>query len=533
MSNQERTVLFQLPTVISGQLVCTQGTLAGRSWTLSAGTFVIGRAPGSDLLLSAEPGVSKLHAKIVAEGDHYALIDNESRNGTIVNGRPVQRVRLKTGDQIRICNCVLRFTQTGEGIPLSAEGPPVVEERPPALDLPPPTPPGPRDPGPAAPAPAAPAPSASLPPAQGPGSSGTAGAPDPSVSVELPRPAPEVRVASAMPWFVGGLVLVLVVGGAGWLGVRVFDDALFGPVSATVAAADAKDPIARERAAEEAMARGGDDEAEKLAQADERGAVAEDEPAAADEGAPSAADEPAEAADEEAAEEEGEERGQESPPQVAAADPTPPTASARPAVSATKAPSAESAPRAWYPVVVEREGPLSVRTRASGTVASVSASDGQSVRRGELLFAFESTDSDEISNLRANIEALEAVAESQPSAQDMLEREREKLKRLLARSGNVNVTAPAAGTLRSFSVKVGDVLKSGESVGVIERGGVTLLVNVPAAEGRSIKKGAVVELKTTSGSASGRVASVKRRGADYQVVLSTDASPSDVNEARF
>ena len=113
MSGPERTVMFQLPSMLAGTLACVGGTLAGRSWELSAGTFVIGRNESSDLPLVAEPGVSKTHSKIVAEGEHYLLIDCESRNGTIVNGSPVQRVKLRDGDEIRICGCVLRFSQHG------------------------------------------------------------------------------------------------------------------------------------------------------------------------------------------------------------------------------------------------------------------------------------------------------------------------------------------------------------------------------------------------------------------------------------
>ncbi len=113
MSGPERTVMFQLPSMLAGKLACVAGTLAGRSWELSAGTFVIGRNDTCDLPLTAEAGVSKVHCKLVAEGEHYLLMDCESRNGTIVNGAPVQRVKLRDGDEIRICGCVLRFAQTG------------------------------------------------------------------------------------------------------------------------------------------------------------------------------------------------------------------------------------------------------------------------------------------------------------------------------------------------------------------------------------------------------------------------------------
>lgn len=107
----EHTAIFQLPSVIAGQLVCVAGTAKGQSWPLSAGTFVIGRLPELDLPLPNEIGVSKSHAKIVAEGLHYTIYDTASRNGTLVNGKPVQNAELRDGDEIRICGCVLRFSQ--------------------------------------------------------------------------------------------------------------------------------------------------------------------------------------------------------------------------------------------------------------------------------------------------------------------------------------------------------------------------------------------------------------------------------------
>ncbi len=109
----EKTMMFALPNALSGQLACVAGSVAGRSWDLSAGTFAIGRVDDNDLALSQEPGVSKVHAKIVGQGDRYLIVDCESRNGTLVNGVPVQRADLYDGDEIKICGCTLRFTQKG------------------------------------------------------------------------------------------------------------------------------------------------------------------------------------------------------------------------------------------------------------------------------------------------------------------------------------------------------------------------------------------------------------------------------------
>lgn len=113
MSNAEKTVMFALPNVVTGQLACVAGTAQGRSWELSAGTFVIGRLDENDLALPQEPGVSKVHAKIIGQSDRYLITDCESRNGTLLNGQLIQRADLFDGDEIRICGCTLRFTQKG------------------------------------------------------------------------------------------------------------------------------------------------------------------------------------------------------------------------------------------------------------------------------------------------------------------------------------------------------------------------------------------------------------------------------------
>src|SRR5207342_1781861 len=53
--------------------------------------------------------VSGLHCRIDAEDGRFSIADCESRNGTFVNGRPVQCVTLEHGDEIRIGRTLFRF----------------------------------------------------------------------------------------------------------------------------------------------------------------------------------------------------------------------------------------------------------------------------------------------------------------------------------------------------------------------------------------------------------------------------------------
>lgn len=101
--------MFEMPAAEQGRLVGFEGSVKGRVYPLSTGTFIIGRGETCDMPLK-DPGVSRQHAKIVAEGEQYMLLDMESRNGTFVNGRPARKTTLQEGDEVRICAAAFRFT---------------------------------------------------------------------------------------------------------------------------------------------------------------------------------------------------------------------------------------------------------------------------------------------------------------------------------------------------------------------------------------------------------------------------------------
>ncbi|HXA52011.1 MAG TPA: FHA domain-containing protein, partial [Candidatus Acidoferrum sp.] len=61
--------------------------------------FQIGRQPESHLLLR-DSRVSRVHARIIVEGDQYILEDGSSRHGTFVNGKRITRHALKNSDRI-------------------------------------------------------------------------------------------------------------------------------------------------------------------------------------------------------------------------------------------------------------------------------------------------------------------------------------------------------------------------------------------------------------------------------------------------
>jgi serine phosphatase RsbU (regulator of sigma subunit)/pSer/pThr/pTyr-binding forkhead associated (FHA) protein len=74
---------------------------------LGDGPLVVGRASGSDLVLE-DRFLSRHHSRIFRQGGQLMIEDLESRNGTLVNGRPVKEPSpLKPGDVIKISGSVL------------------------------------------------------------------------------------------------------------------------------------------------------------------------------------------------------------------------------------------------------------------------------------------------------------------------------------------------------------------------------------------------------------------------------------------
>lgn len=72
--------------------------------------FVIGRVAGCDLVIT-DSKASRRHAKVHLAGSVAEVEDLESANGTLLNGKPVQRRVLRSGDVITIGTTQLRFEE--------------------------------------------------------------------------------------------------------------------------------------------------------------------------------------------------------------------------------------------------------------------------------------------------------------------------------------------------------------------------------------------------------------------------------------
>ncbi|MFM7201056.1 MAG: FHA domain-containing protein [Myxococcota bacterium] len=92
------------------------GSLAGKKYSLEdSGDFVFGRSPNSDFALP-DNSVSGTHATLRNDGRHWLIIDNNSRNGTTLNGNRLgpQPIPLPQDGTLAFANVQLQFWHEGQ-----------------------------------------------------------------------------------------------------------------------------------------------------------------------------------------------------------------------------------------------------------------------------------------------------------------------------------------------------------------------------------------------------------------------------------
>jgi pSer/pThr/pTyr-binding forkhead associated (FHA) protein len=69
---------------------------------------VLGRASDADVHLDGDDALSRSHAEIAVRAGLCLIRDLDSCNGTLLNGRPVRRARLRRGDVLVLGETVVR-----------------------------------------------------------------------------------------------------------------------------------------------------------------------------------------------------------------------------------------------------------------------------------------------------------------------------------------------------------------------------------------------------------------------------------------
>ncbi len=81
-------------------------------FSVKGGTTSIGRSSASDIVLKNDDFASGRHARLTRHGGLLYVEDNESTNGTYVNGRKtVGATPLRSGDRVRVGSTTFRYSE--------------------------------------------------------------------------------------------------------------------------------------------------------------------------------------------------------------------------------------------------------------------------------------------------------------------------------------------------------------------------------------------------------------------------------------
>ena len=96
----------------SPRLVFTAGPRRGSEFALLNPVTTVGRGRNNTVTIP-DVSLSRRHSRLEQHGDDWVVLDEGSGNGTCVNGRPVQRHRLRHGDEIGMGDTAIRFVEPG------------------------------------------------------------------------------------------------------------------------------------------------------------------------------------------------------------------------------------------------------------------------------------------------------------------------------------------------------------------------------------------------------------------------------------
>jgi hypothetical protein len=120
------------PVKLSWRLAARKGAEEGSQWEATSG-MKIGRSHDCEVSI-ADPLASRVHAQLEEKPDGWWVSDQQSSNGTTVNGTAItEPVKLAPGDVLGIGDAELVFEQREEGGPAGVEEPAKVEAAPVAL----------------------------------------------------------------------------------------------------------------------------------------------------------------------------------------------------------------------------------------------------------------------------------------------------------------------------------------------------------------------------------------------------------------
>ncbi len=113
--SSETSVLARPGYVVPGpdapsraHLVVQTDGARGARFDLGGAVIAVGRGTDNDVIVD-DPEVSRHHCQLKLQHGAYSFVDLQSRNGSTVNGQPVEEIALADGDRIRIGNTRIEF----------------------------------------------------------------------------------------------------------------------------------------------------------------------------------------------------------------------------------------------------------------------------------------------------------------------------------------------------------------------------------------------------------------------------------------
>jgi pSer/pThr/pTyr-binding forkhead associated (FHA) protein len=91
------------------RLVGMDGPYSGQIFLLTAAVATVGREPDKTVALAADGTISRNHARISNENGDFIVYDNNSANGTFVNGMRISMQVLAPGDVVQFGSSKFRF----------------------------------------------------------------------------------------------------------------------------------------------------------------------------------------------------------------------------------------------------------------------------------------------------------------------------------------------------------------------------------------------------------------------------------------
>lgn len=84
--------------------------LGDREWSLEiTGRWTLGRDDRCEIAIGGDDAVSRRHAQLAVRAGLCLVRDLQSTNGTLLNGRPVRRARLRSGDLLELGETLLQL----------------------------------------------------------------------------------------------------------------------------------------------------------------------------------------------------------------------------------------------------------------------------------------------------------------------------------------------------------------------------------------------------------------------------------------